>query len=478
MDGPRARPIVPDPARPSPSATETDALRAQQRRLREARAHGELFPLPAVAASPRPGAGAPAYAVQRWRYRTARHQRVNDAIVAVNQLAASTSNSSSALQPRFVSPRPTTASQHAAVEDFKRVVKAYGPQPKDLDESTALAELLAVKDLYAQEPRNLAEYQYEKLKVCRGQVRPKDAKSLLPLEAAGLLHHFASCIERSSEEIEHIKAAEDFPRPHWDPTLKRDRGKLDHLLRRMAALNLAGFRRKAKAKVGLFFVKKKDDNIRLIIDGRQANRCHRPPPKTRLGSVSATCELDLSDQGLLDCGGFGEVAEVNVQDSDLDVDDCFYQFLVEELGSWFAMDHRVRASEWGITEVWDDDLRRRDPVGPDEMLFPCFHAMSMGWTWALHLANESVAYLTQQAAGRENFLWRECCPAPQVRKGEAVAGVYVDNVTAIGAQAGDSSELIDKVAREAAACDIGVHSDAGRPGLDGAGQPGRRPAQR
>ena len=110
-----------------------------------------------------------------------------------------------------MSPRPTAASQRAAVEDIKRVVKAYGPQRKDLDESTALAELLAVKDLYAQEPRNLAEYQYEKLKVCRGQVRPKDAKSLLPPEAAGLLRHFVSCIERSSEEIEHIKAAKEFP---------------------------------------------------------------------------------------------------------------------------------------------------------------------------------------------------------------------------------------------------------------------------
>eukprot|EP00972_Heterocapsa_arctica_P024534 3617829-Heterocapsa_arctica.AAC.1 len=53
--GPRASPIVPDPARPSPSAAETDALRAQQRQLREGRAHGKLFPLQAVASTPRPG---------------------------------------------------------------------------------------------------------------------------------------------------------------------------------------------------------------------------------------------------------------------------------------------------------------------------------------------------------------------------------------------------------------------------------------
>eukprot|EP00972_Heterocapsa_arctica_P085735 12633841-Heterocapsa_arctica.AAC.1 len=44
MVGPRANPIVHDPAWPSPSAAETDALRVHQRRLRDDRAHGEPFP--------------------------------------------------------------------------------------------------------------------------------------------------------------------------------------------------------------------------------------------------------------------------------------------------------------------------------------------------------------------------------------------------------------------------------------------------
>ena len=37
----------------------------------------------------------------------------------------------------------------------------------------ALAELLSTKDLYAQEPANLARYQPDRLRVCKGDVQPK-----------------------------------------------------------------------------------------------------------------------------------------------------------------------------------------------------------------------------------------------------------------------------------------------------------------
>ena len=60
--------------------------------------------------------------------------------------------------------------QHVA-----RRVKAYGPPPRDLDDDGALAELLAARDLYSQEPKNLAEYDITKLKICRCGEGRKDA---------------------------------------------------------------------------------------------------------------------------------------------------------------------------------------------------------------------------------------------------------------------------------------------------------------
>ncbi|CAK0813842.1 unnamed protein product, partial [Prorocentrum cordatum] len=321
-----------------------------------------------------------------------------------------------------------------------------------------LAELAASRDLYSQEPKNLAEYDIDKLKICRSGTVAKDAKSLLPPDAAGLIRHYAHCIERDSEQILELQAARDFPRPYWDPTLARDQDGLLLLIDRLRQANLISFRRKLKAKIGIFFVKKKDPAwIRLIIDARQANRCHRAPPKTKLGSVGGFCELDLSDSAFRDLGGFGPVAEVWGGTSD--VDDCFYQMLVEELGSWFGIDMPRAAGEWGVSSVCGDDVGRRVPIDSTATLYPVFHGMAMGWSWALHLANEAVTFLAGKSAVCPRSLVRERAPAPALQVGQAVSGVYVDNFTTIARDRLGAEDSIERFRRAAAEAGIGAHVD-------------------
>ncbi|CAK0838714.1 unnamed protein product [Prorocentrum cordatum] len=321
-----------------------------------------------------------------------------------------------------------------------------------------LSELTASRDLYSQEPKNLAEYDIDKLKICRSGTVAKDAKSLLPPDAAGLIRHYARCIERDSEQILELQAARDFPRPYWDPTLARDQDGLLFLVDRLRQANLISFRRKLKAKIGIFFVKKKDPAwIMLIIDARQANRCHRAPPKTKLVSVGGFCELDLSDSALRDLGGFGPVAEVWGGTSD--VDDCFYQMLVEELGSWFGIDMPRTAGEWGVSSVYDDDVGRHVPIDSTATLYPVFHGMAMGWSWALHLANEAVSFLASKSAVCPRSLVRERTPAPALRVGQAVSGVYVDNFTTIAGDRLGAEDSIERFRRAAAEAGIGTHVD-------------------
>ncbi|CAK0791446.1 unnamed protein product [Prorocentrum cordatum] len=352
-----------------------------------------------------------------------------------------------------------TPLQCDVLQHVARRVKAYGPPPRDLDEDGALAELLASRDLYSQEPKNLAEYDISKLKICRSGTVAKDAKTLLPPETAGLIKHYKHCVERDAEQILEARAAVDFPRPYWDPKLARDHDSLFELVGRLRDANLIGFRKKLKAKVGIFFVKKKDPAwIRLIIGARQANRCHKTPPKTRLGSVGGFCELDLSDTALQDLGGFGGISEIWGGTSD--VDDCFYQMLVEELGSWFGIDLPRAAGAWGVTQVYDDDLGRRVAVGPSEVVYPVFHGMAMGWAWALHFANEAISHLATKSAVCPRSLVRERTPAPVLRAGQAVSGVYVDNFTTL---AGDRETALDSVQRFRHAAEeahIGTHVDS------------------
>eukprot|EP00974_Lingulodinium_polyedra_P003092 290604-Lingulodinium_polyedra.AAC.1 len=63
--------------------------------------------------------------------------------------------------------RPTRV-QAAALEGIGQSVLGAGACPPDLDGGSALRELLRAKDLYAQEPLNLAAYDPAKLKVLRG----------------------------------------------------------------------------------------------------------------------------------------------------------------------------------------------------------------------------------------------------------------------------------------------------------------------
>ena len=55
------------------------------------------------------------------------------------------------------------------------------------------------------------------------------------------------------------------------------------------------FRRSRKAGVTPFFVKKKNDLIRLILDAREANQYFLDPSNPRMGSASALGDLHVPE---------------------------------------------------------------------------------------------------------------------------------------------------------------------------------------
>lgn len=75
---------------------------------------------------------------------------------------------------------------------------------------------------------------------------------------------------------------------------------------------------------------------------------HKEPPVTRLASASCYTELDLAD-GRIASSGFGEFA-VHVQEAD--VSDCFYNFLIDDMSDWFAVDEEpMTAAAWQVAGV-------------------------------------------------------------------------------------------------------------------------------
>ena len=313
-----------------------------------------------------------------------------------------------------------------------------------------MREILKARDLYSLEPASLASFDFDKVKILHRDLNIRPLRGELPPAARGYLQNFREFIEKTEEELEVERAEGQSFVPYWDPRLRASRRERLRLYQRLQKQGLLSFRRKVKALAALFVVKKKDGMQRLIVDARQACAAHRPPPLTRLGSVRCMAELDLSDPRLRS-SGFGELAPPAPFGQEGDVGDCFYNFSIPELGSWFGLDDPMDTSELqqaGLLPsfIWDDSVEGLTPVREGEVLYPVVEALCMGWSWALFFANEAVAWrVSRTGPGDGSDALRERQPVPDIRPGHTISGTYVDSVQVIGGCRADVLQRMDLI---------------------------------
>lgn len=371
-----------------------------------------------------------------------------DCIKSLNRLAG-TKFDSNMQQPCH----PLTKVQQVVCDHVQHCLDETGGCPTDLDGSTALSDLTRSFCPYEGMPNHLADYDFDKIKILHSEVRPKKVVNLLPEQVRPFVTHFQHHIVRDPLQVQSELAdnPEAMPsRPYWDPILQRDADKRMQLFRRMFQIGLLDLQPVVLAKAGIFCVKKKTPEfIRLIIDGRQANFMHRRPPVTRLGSSSCLAELRLPTDGPAPAA------------RECDVSDCFYQFRIDEAGAFFCVGKGLSYYEWtslgfAVDSVYDYNLGCRRPTSPDEVLFPVISAMSMGWSWALYLANETIAGIVRQSAPDVRAELRERMPCPQLDQFNTISSTYVDNVTIIGRTSQDVEQRCQQVSNALAELDIPV----------------------
>ena len=358
---------------------------------------------------------------------------MSSVVDTINRLAAATSNSRFPMARNRATPGASpTKHQSRMVEEIRQTTSLFGSQPDDLSVEGALSELLADRSLYEQTPRNLARYEPERLRVAHGDFRPKSAEELLSPAVSGYIRHYDLCIERPADSLtsEELSA---LPTVYMDPVLRQSRQVRLDLFRRLISLGVFSARRSIKEEVGLFFVKKKHGDIRMVIDCRRTNARHHQPPPTRLGSVEAMGELDLSHLSA-ESSGSGQLAADGVGAADADLRDGFYQMSVRRVASWFGIREAFRASELGIDRAWCDELQQVRPFDPDEFVFPVVESLCMGWSWALFFCNEVLTETVCAVSSRgSGGLLLDRAPAPPLTEGHAIHSVYADNYTAVGA---------------------------------------------
>ncbi len=90
---------------------------------------------------------------------------------------------------------------------------AVGGCPPEFTEEGAVRELLASKDLYCQEPKNLATYDINKLKVAKGRAVPRSVTTFLPPMASTMLRHPEIYIEKDESELNLMRDTTDPIKP-------------------------------------------------------------------------------------------------------------------------------------------------------------------------------------------------------------------------------------------------------------------------
>ena len=208
-------------------------------------------------------------------------------------------------------------------------------------------------------------------------------------------------------------------RCHWAEELRHDDAEYKRLLLELKERRMIYFSFACKESVGLFTVEMKEGKLRLIIDCRRLNQRMKTPPRTPLASSCAFGELASSSEGLWYAGH--------------DVANCFYNFRIPDALSLYLGMRPVRAGDVKVKMV--DGV----PVSPSALICPRLTVLPMGFSFALHWAQQArLNILFRAKVVDPNELIVDFRPPPPMEKGKPATIVYVDNAIFIG---GDLAEL-------------------------------------
>jgi hypothetical protein len=162
-----------------------------------------------------------------------------------------------------------------------------GCPPEDLDPQGAVAELLGSRS-YADASNATAPMDVSRLAL------PPEGFTPVALEAMLSDSEFSDLVQGLRSKVLPKEAAEvrirdaGLKSPYNDPQLKHNRKLYTSLLESLLSRNLLSFKRKVRAHVGLFTVKKKSLDLRLILDARIPNCWFDHPDDVRLCEIP-TC---------------------------------------------------------------------------------------------------------------------------------------------------------------------------------------------
>ena len=224
-------------------------------------------------------------------------------------------------------------------------------QPSDHVVAEAAArELLRATVGYDHEATRVASYGSGRVSLPAARERISPLSDLLPSADGDRLARFKTTMLRSTEELVQMEDHGETVVPYMDHNLKNHHGKYVKFIKNRYRRNLVRFTTTPKCKATVFFVLKKNCDLRLIVDARLANRMFRDPPSVHLATPEAFSRMEVDP-------------DVNLVEGTADVDNCFHRLGIPPR-AWGVL--RSPPAE-GVRHGLSQSSRARTLAGPVDL---------------------------------------------------------------------------------------------------------------
>ena len=175
------------------------------------------------------------------------------------------------------------AGLHSEVaERCQSAVLSWGCAPTGPEAQGALALLLRGKGVYATSPSHMAPFSNSLLSVPTSIAGSPVITQLLGEQEVNFLEGYKALMLRPPSEVEQLDEMHGPIKAYTDPLLRKNRRIYAAFIKRLKKIGMVTYSRSAKCVLGVFFVRKKDGRIRLILDCRPCNRVFGAPPGVEL----------------------------------------------------------------------------------------------------------------------------------------------------------------------------------------------------
>lgn len=371
-------------------------------------------------------------------------QMANSGIKALNELAGCTNSD-------FGKKRKCTRAQRRCLSNIASSYRDLVLGEVDFDPTNALTELCGSSHVYGDSASVVEPYARERVSWPQVDSQPVELATCLPGADSEWLQAWHTHMLKQQSEV---AASVEEPIPYVDPVLKHNKKEYAGFISDLRMRNMVKFKRVDTygSQLGIFFVKKKSGQLRLIFDTRKLNLKFHEPPHTDLPSADAFGRIGIPDR-----------AEFFVASGDLA--NAFYTLAVpDSLGRMFTLPP-VQASAIGVESI--DGF----PVQPGSQVIPYLTVLPMGWSWALHLCQLVLDRAIKHAGFSDHFIVSDKGAGVNLKAGpkdghphghvshSCAAAGYVDNFAVIGLDRVEVDRKLSLISERLRSLGLTVHEE-------------------